>query len=326
MSHIMFAELGMRVIKYLLDVKTGERVLILGDTASNSDMLEAFFIAAIEAQCEAAMLVYKERPYINYEPPAYIAEAMKGVDAVVDISSKYLIHTEAYREARAAGTRFLMTIPHGIEEYIRRGIIGIDYEAMVRQSDVIEKLFTTSRTCKITSERGTDIEMELVDRPGIAREGRSVVPGDIDYFPGAQVSFAPVEETMNGIAFIDGSIYPPIAKLSYPVEIVFERGRIVDFKGGAEAEEWKSWLKSQDDPKMFNIAHVSIGLNPEARLRGYIIEDERVLGSVTFGIGSQMPDLKGSTGLAKTHSDAVFLMATVTLDGRTVVERGKVLV
>ena len=101
---------------------------------------------------------------------------------------------------------------------------------------------------------------------------------------------------------------------------------MVDFKGQADAERWKTWLESLEDPKMFCIAHVSIGLNPNAQLSGNIMEDERVKGSITFGIGSQMPDFKGNTGLAKTHTDAVILMASMILDGRTITEKGKVLI
>jgi leucyl aminopeptidase (aminopeptidase T) len=237
-----------------------------------------------------------------------------------------MIHTQAYRNARVAGTRALVTIPQGIEEYIRRGIIGIDYGEMVRQGNKIAELFESAKACEIISGEGTRIEMEMGNRPAVLRDGMVVEPGEIDYFPGAQVSFAPLESTMKGRVTINGAISPPIGQLHQTVEISFEKGKIVDFKGQTEADQWKKWLDSQEDPKMFCIAHVSIGLNPNAALRGFIIEDERVKGSVTFGIGSQMPDFKGSTGIAKTHSDAVTLMPTVTLDGRKVVDRGLILV
>jgi len=326
MSHITFAELGNKVVKVLANAKEGEKVLILGDTASNSDMLEAFFAAAIEAQCEAGLLIYKERPHSNFEPPTYIAEAMKGADVLIDLSTNYMIHTQAYSNARLAGTRALVTCPQGIEEYIRRGIIGIDYEEMVRQGKTIAELFESSKLCKITSEEGTHIEMDMGNRPAILRDGMVVDPGEIDYFPGAQISFAPIEETMNGRVIINGAIFPPIGKLTQPVEIAFEKGKIVDFKGQTETVQWKKWLDSQEDPKMFSIAHVSIGLNPNAQLRGFIMEDERVTGGVTLGIGSQMPDFKGNTGVAKSHSDAVSLMATVLLDHREIVKKGVILV
>jgi len=326
MSHTMFAELGIKIIKTLANTREGEKVLILGDTASNSAMLEAFFIAAIQAQCDAGLLIYKERPHINFEPPAHIAEAIKGADVLVDISTNYIIHTKAYNEARLSGTRILMTIPQGIDEYIRRGIIGIDYEEMIRQGNLIAELFESSKVCKITSEQGTDLVMEMGNRPAIHRDGMVVKPGEIDYFPGSQVSFAPVEETLNGRAVINGTISPPIGRLTEAVEITFEKGRIVEFKGQSEAIRWKNWLESQEDPNMFCIAHVSIGLNPEAQLRGFIIEDERIQGCLTLGIGSQMPDFKGTTGAAKTHSDAVSLRPTVMLDETKIADKGGILV
>ncbi len=105
-------------------------------------------------------------------------------------------------------------------------------------------------------------------------------PGFVFFaFPGAQVSFAPIEETMNGRAIIHGGISPPIGRLTQPVETTFEKGEIVDFKGQTDAVQWKEWLVSQEDSKMFPIAHVSVGLNPNAELRGFIIEDERVKGN-----------------------------------------------
>jgi leucyl aminopeptidase (aminopeptidase T) len=66
-------------------------------------------------------------------------------------------------------------------------------------------------------------------------------------------------------------------------------------------------------------------LNPNAKLSGYIIEDERIRGSIIFGFGSQMPDFKGKTGKAKSHTDAVSLFNTVFLDEKKVVEKGDIL-
>jgi leucyl aminopeptidase (aminopeptidase T) len=326
MSHLKFAEWGHRVIKILANAREGERVLILGDTTSNSDMLEAIFASAIQAQCEASLLIYRERPHINYEPPGYIAEAMKGVDLVVDFSTQYMIHTRAYQAARESGTRCLVTIPEGIDEYIRRGVAAFDYAAMVREGERLTEAIASAKVCRITSEAGTDIQMEINGRPVLHRDGMVVHPREIDYFPGSQISFAPIEETLNGNVFVDGTISPPLGKLNLPVEFTLEKGKIVEIKGGPEATKWQDWLKSLDDPKMFCMAHVSVGMNPEAQLRGYIVEDERIRGSLTVGIGSQIAEFGGTVGRAKTHCDAVSLMATVKLDDRVVVEKGNILV
>ena len=77
---------------------------------------------------------------------------------------------------------------------------------------------------------------------------------------------------------------------------------------------------------MYYVAHLALGLNPNARLRGYIVEDERIRGAATFGFGSQMPDFKGKVGKAKTHTDAVALYTTIFLDDKKVVDNGNVVV
>ena len=125
---------------------------------------------------------------------------------------------------------------------------------------------------------------------------------------------------------VNGSIFPPIGKLDRPAEITMKDGKIVDVKGGTGAAEWYKYLKEFDDPKMYYVAHFSLGLNPNASLSGNIFEDERVRSCVVFGFGSQMPDFKGNLGKAKTHTDTVTLNSTVFLDDTKVAEKGNILV
>jgi 2,5-dihydroxypyridine 5,6-dioxygenase len=300
-------------------------VLVLGETASNQEMMQAVMAASIGIGSETQMLIYPERNEINYEHPKAVAEAMKHTDVLIDFSVKYTIHTKAYQEARKAGTRALVTIPQGIEEYIKDGIIGIDYDNMVTEGNMISDLFESCSNCRVESEEGTEIEMKLGNRPAVLRDGMVVGKGEIDYFPGAQISLAPVEESINGRVVVNGSVYPPIGKLNRNVHVTIEKGRIVKIEGSNEAREWKQWIKMLEDINMYWVAHFSIGLNPNAKISGYIIEDERVRGSVIFGFGSQMPDFKGKVGKAKSHTDAVSLFNTVYLDGKKVVEKGDIL-
>ncbi len=326
MSSLKYAAVGQAIAWKLANIKAKENVLVLGDTASNRDMMEAIAAASIGIGAETQILIYPEKNVINIEPPPPVAEALKASDVIIDLSVKYIIHTKAYQDARNSGTRALVTVPSGIEEYLISGVIGIDYDEMVREGNEIAKLYEKCQKCRVTSKEGTNIEMELGDRPAVHRDGMVVNKGEIDYFPGSQVSIAPVEESINGKIMVNGSIYPPIGKLDKPVEIRLEKGRIVDIKGGVEAEEWRGWVKNWDDPKMYHVAHFSVGLNPNARLRGYIIEDERIRGCVCIGFGSQMPDFKGGIGKAKNHTDIVTLYNTIFLDGKKVVDNGDILV
>jgi len=325
MSSLEYAKLGYYIITKLATVKPEENVLILGETASNEDMMKAVMGASIGIGAETQMLIYPERNEINVEHPESVAEAMKHTDVIIDFSVKYTIHTKAYQEARQAGARALVTIPSGIEEYIKDGIIGIDYDDMVREGRMIRDLFERCERCRVVSEEGTEIEMKLGKRPAVLRDGMVVGKGEIDYFPGAQISLAPVEESINGRVVVNGSIYPPVGKLDRNVTVTIEKGRIVKIDGAVEAQEWKKWIQGLNDQNMYWVAHFSIGLNPNAKISGYIIEDERVRGSVIFGFGSQMPDFKGKVGKAKSHTDTVTLFNTVFLDDEKVVENGEIL-
>ncbi len=326
MTVLKFAKLGYAIAQQLAHVKADENVLILGDTGSNRDMMDAIATASIGIGAETQLLVYPQRATINIEPPAVIAEAMKATDVLIDLSVQYMIHTSAYSKAREAGTRCLVSSASGIEDYIIRGVTEIDYPEMVREGDAIGKLFEKSQKCRVISEEGTDIEMSLGDRPAIHRDGMVVDKGEIDYFPGSQISIGPLEESINGKLVVNGSIFPPIGKLDRPAEITMKDGRIVDVKGGTGAAEWYKYLKEIDDPKMYYVAHFSLGLNPNATLSGNIFEDERVRSCVVFGFGSQMPDFKGNLGKAKTHTDTVTLNTTVFLDDTKVAEKGNILV
>ncbi len=326
MTILKYAKLGSYVVKKLANIAPNETVLLLGDTGSNKSMMDAIMSASIGLGVEVQMLMYPERNTTNVEPSRAIAEAMKNSDVIIDLSVNYFIHTQAYDDARTAGARALVTIPPGIEEYINAGVVGINYEKMVKEGQIIADLFEKSKKCKVISEEGTHLEMNLGERPAVLRDGMVVSSGEIDYFPGAQVSLAPLEDSMNGKIVANGSIYPPIGKLSGNVEIQVEEGTIVEISGSTDAQEWKKWLKSLEDREMYNIAHFSIGFNPNANLRGYIIEDERIRGSVTCGFGSQMIDFKGKYGKAKSHTDVVSLFNTVFLDDKKIVENGNILV
>lgn len=74
-------------------------------------------------------------------------------------------------------------------------------------------------------------------------------------------------------------------------------------------------------PKAYNLAEFGIGTNPKARLIGNVLEDEKVLGTchVAFGDNSTF----GGKVLAGIHVDGILLKPTIKLDGKTVMEKGR---
>ncbi|HUS79518.1 MAG TPA: hypothetical protein VM050_12760 [Patescibacteria group bacterium] len=59
------------------------------------------------------------------------------------------------------------------------------------------------------------------------------------------------------------------------------------------------------------------GFNPGAKLREDIVEDERVWGCVEWGIGHMR------SAPTPSHSDGVCLNASVWLDGKQILDRGR---
>jgi leucyl aminopeptidase (aminopeptidase T) len=71
-----------------------------------------------------------------------------------------------------------------------------------------------------------------------------------------------------------------------------------------------------------NLGELGVGLNPKARIIGNVLEDEKVLGTVHFAIGSNYDQ----DALALIHSDCIVKNPTVTIDRKTMMKKGKMLI
>ena len=76
--------------------------------------------------------------------------------------------------------------------------------------------------------------------------------------------------------------------MSAPVKLTVEKGVVTKVEGGRDADIFRNWLASYQDPASYRLAHYSLGFNPGVMApTGRIVEDERVFGGIEFGIGSQ---------------------------------------
>ncbi|MCE4613169.1 MAG: hypothetical protein F7C07_04990 [Desulfurococcales archaeon] len=324
----MFMELyhsALKVARDLALVKKGERVLVLADTAIDREMIQSVAAAAYSLGAKPALVIYETAPEVDVEPPDHVAAAMKSSDVIISFPLKYILHTRAYIEALKAGSRILELTGMDKEMMIR--LIGLtDYDTMCRLGDKLRELTAKARRVTIKTEKGTMLEFEndpsrpVFHNDGILREKGLYKP------LGGQISWAPIEETVEGTFVVDSFIWPPdeIGVVSSPVKLKIKGGRIVEVTGqGPEASIFKSWLASFNDDKMYYIAHASWGFHPNARLRGIPLEDERIYATIEFGFGSQSPKFKGSVGSAAAHTDAGVLYPEVRFDGELIASGGR---
>ncbi len=210
-------------------------------------------------------------------------------------------------------------------EMIMRCVGNINFEAMVRLGDEIVKLIEAGKEMKITGPSGTDLVYGLApSRPIYHHRGIADQPGDITFL-GGQIAFAPIEDSINGKIVFDGSLWPPkeLGVLAAPIELDVEKGRVVRINGKEEAKRLEKWLESFGHPSCYNVAHISPGFNPGAKLLGNIVEDERVFGCVEIGIGTQSDHFQGSAGRAPSHTDGIILSPSVWIDGILIEEEGE---
>jgi len=218
-------------------------------------------------------------------------------------------------EARSKGTRLLSTVVEGIEDYVVRALLHVDIEAMNRNAGRIAKLWEETKHCRVTSPQGTDVTFDLSPRPSIIGDGALSEDGEVDFFPGTQVSIAPVEETINGTIVIDASDSVQ-GVVNTPYSFTMEKGVITSVDGAKEADVMRNWLATRNDDTIYKLCHFSIGLNPQAGISGNMIEDERMLAAVDFGFGYQDPKFQGTVGLSPYHMDIMLATPTIYLDGK----------
>ena len=105
--------------------------------------------------------------------------------------------------------------------------------------------------------------------------------------------------------------------------VTVNEGFITDIQGGFQADILKKDLESKNDPNVYNIAELGVGLNPKSQMTGIMLDDEGVLGSCHIGIGTNLT--LGGTLKAAIHYYLVLWNPTIELDGKTIIEQGKLL-
>jgi len=310
-----------KIVNVLAGVKKDEQVLIVTDYQSIS-IARSLATACMEVGAEPTLMIMRPREAHGLEPPEAVAAAMTKADVVFEPVSKSIAHTSSTKKAREAGARVIV-LPEYTEDMLISGGLEADFEAQKPLCEKMRDYLTQAKRARVTTPLGTDIGMSLEGRPGRALHGLAREPGGYSCPPNIEASIAPVEGSASGVIVADASI-SSIGLLSSPVMILVKEGLAKEIKGGGEAQRLKSILESANDPRVYNIGELGIGLNPKARLCGLMLEDEGALGSVHIALGSNA-DFGGKTKAAR-HIDLILSKATLVLDGKTVLQDGKVVI
>ena len=302
-------------ISRLIRPEPGDPLLIITSTAHDISLAEACLAAGLRAGADTQLLIKARRVRGTASKLGPItADAIRASKLILDLCDE-IDADPATIAARKSGTRVLVTDVRGIEDYVVRALLDVDVEAMIRNAEQVARLWDGTKHCRVTSPQGTDVSFDLMPRKSVIGDGAITEDGEVDFFPGAQVSIAPVEDTIDGTIVVDASDSVQ-GVIGMPYSLTMKRGVITAVEGGKEADAMRNWLERCNDETLYKLCHFSVGLNPQAGISGNMTEDERMLAAVDFGFGYQSPDFGGTVGLSPFHEDIVLATPTIYLDDK----------
>lgn len=305
-------------------VKPGENVVITGDSCTDRRVVEAAANAVHAIGGQPTVIYYPTAPNSCMQPYAPIAAAVEHADVWIEFTYSYIMHSPAFRAALAAGCRYICLT--GMDAMMMvRTISNIDYGLVIELGEMLQRHVQEADEVIVRSAAGTDLKGYNRGRK-VRLSGKRATEKGYPVMLAGQISWCPIEETIEGTLVFDGALWPPLelGRLTSPVAMTLKEGRVSDIRGGHEAQVFKRWMEGLGDPEnMYRLAHYSLGFNPGVTaITGRIVEDERVFGCIEFGIGSQGKSIMGKEWAAAGHTDGIVLNPTIILDGKVYEEDG----
>tara|TARA_A200000113_G_scaffold21407_4_gene18543 strand:- start:533 stop:1663 length:1131 start_codon:yes stop_codon:yes gene_type:complete len=313
------------VIQTCMDIRRGENVLIVCDPTT-TEIGQSLHIATQKRSERVLLIVMPKSRHHGEEPPTPVAALMRQQQVVIAATKYSLTHTKAVRQAVRDGAR-VATMPGMTFKLYTEGGMTADFQDVKRQISNIANFLRRRRIINVKSESGTDVTFEVnwrdwkLDDNGICNRPRMLTN-----LPAGKVFVLPKEGTMNGTIVIDGSWDSTL--IDEPVELIIEDGTVIDVKGGSLAAtirqsygEVAKKLKAKDRESVWTVAEFGFGMNPNARLVGNVLEDEKRMGSCYFSIGDNSG--LGGSSHAGIHVSGVLAEPSVWLDDTCLTESGE---
>lgn len=346
MNQLLFRRAAL-CLEACLHVRPDEQVVVLADDTADSALVEAFTTAAAAAGAEPVLTKYRPVRFVSMHAFGHFAagsmsddiprlprpalEALRAADAAVIINGDLELLFDprflavAKSETRIGwlpyldGDRALRLLPASMDEvrelHDTTSRIG---EAIRAGHDVV-----------VTSPAGTDLRLKIGDRrvnwsSGIHEEGKGF--GGLEIWPSGQISTVPNQATAEGTLVIDRSVnVPEFKELLDPIVFTVGAGRVTKVSGAVEAARLGSFLEDLDHPDVYNLTELGLGTNRKCTAAGRAgpAEDTHTLGCVSFALGADV-HLGGSVR-APIHLDMTMRQASLTVDGRRLVEGGRLI-
>jgi leucyl aminopeptidase (aminopeptidase T) len=308
---------ALTVIRRCLNVQKNESVLVLA-TAAHMEIADLLIRAAQKVTKEVYLLQVTNQIILN-GLNKIIATCMQNMNVVLAVTSPSISHTEARRNACRKGAR-IASLP-GITPATFTRLADTDFVKVARLSKKLRDILTIGKEIKVTAPNGTNLFIPVSDHSGYADLGLLHNPGTFSNLPAGEACLAPDDGKTQGELVVDCGmgIYNEDKQR---LVITIKDGRAARIFGGEAAQKLRQRL-AKYGTKSRLIAEFGIGTNASAKICGSPLEDEKVSGTIHLALGNNVSF--GGKNDVPVHMDGVVYQATVEIDGRKILDNGKLL-
>ena len=309
MEHLMIG--ATTAVRQCMNVKPEEKVLIITDEKMPKELSEALMNAVKEVGAQCVLKFMEPLKRNGQEPSSEIAELMKTPDALFLVTSRSLSHTKARREASKLGVR-IASMPKVTKFSFSEGGLTADYRVVKELTEKMAEKIKDAKNIRITSDNGTNFVTRVEGRKWFKDDGMIHEKGNFHNLPAGEIATGPVEGTSQGTIVIDKMAYYG-EKIKWTVKNGFAEK--------IEGSELLEKVVNEVGHNGRNIAELGIGTNPNAKIIGNILEDEKAFGTVHIALGNNMSF--GGKVDVPLHVDGIILKPTVEVDGKVLIKDGK---
>jgi len=306
------------IVDICMAIQPGESVLLITDEpmAIMQQYLSQRIAEVGPSELWSYIVPDATRPLPHY--PARLYDLAEAVDVVLifEHHRNPEIETPRALEMLQAIERGHARFASGpmINHSILEHELSADYHAIAALTNRLGDCLDGHSRVRITTALGTDLEMDITGRHG--------------NLPAGECYVAPLEDRTNGVFVVDKS-YPGIL-IEEPIRLTVEHGRVVDIAGGREADQLLAMIRDGEHKPTGEgcrvVCELGIGTNPNARLQGNVLTDEKVMGTVHIAIGHNALASYGGQNHAPIHLDGVISNPTLEVDGDVLIDNGVYLV
>lgn len=338
-------------VQEVLAVKRGENVLIITNPERDVYRIaQALYVVNVNMGASTALVVQQRKTSFDYAEPSVINAIRTEPEVVISISAERMgkdrealanpyrgrdgatyTHVFDYLLYEAKKIRAFWSPKATVEMFTRTVPVG--YAAMHRRCARVADELQNKKEVHITTALGTNVTIGIGGRKPRMDDGSFAVSGRGGNLPAGEVYISPQLGVSHGRIVFDGSItLDETIVIKTPIKVEIEKGFVTKVAGGKEAKKLAKYLdyaekkpfemlrkgeidKMKTEEYSKNARHIGelgIGTNPNAKIIGNVLEDEKVLGTVHFAVGSNY-DHDAS---ALIHSDGIVKKPTITVDGK----------